>query len=243
MEEMVAALAGKYGMTEEQVQDALELVLSGPAFRRATGAAFGELAGNGIVVYGDHGKGFLGETRRSLSRVLSHDLERVLRDAATATEYDRCKHLRGQAVSGRIERIDKDGTLSVAIPLPGLFGETAFVILAVCSPRKQPLRERGACRPGETRMFLVERIATVRRGGISAVRITLSRTSPRLTEKLLKRELKERMRLACVKRVAGRISYVEAERAIPREAIVKVGKELGERIKVRHYSDRDRQEP
>lgn len=242
MDEMVAALARKYGLTVEQVRDALDRVLSGLCFRRATGAHFGELTADGIVVYGDRGAGCLGETRRSLSRLLAHELEKVLRDAATGAEYDRRMHMRGQIVAGCIESIGVDGTLRVAITITGLFGETAGVIMGICTPRKQIPLERGALRPGETRMFLVEHIAAIRRKGISSVLIFLSRTSPKLPEKLLKKETKGKCSLVCVKRVIGKMSYIVAQRPIPREAIVKVGRELNERIKVRHNGHRDRQE-
>ena len=237
-EEIVDTLSHKYRVQRATVLDALSQVLAGPVFQRATGARFGEITADGVMVFGLRGAGLLGEPRRSLTRLLSYELERKLSDAATAAEYTEWKPVEGHLIMGRIDRVEKNGALQVVIERTGIFGETVSEILAHCKKRYLPPHERKAPCLGKIRCFLVDRVMTIRqRTGTKTIAIQLSRTSGRMVTKLLRRELAKRNEKAvvsCEKRVAGRVSYVKSNARIPVEVIHAVGKELGERVKVEY---------
>lgn len=238
MEEFVAALADSYGITREDVLFALDKVLTGKAFRRATGAAFGELADEGIIAYGRNGARLLGVPGRDLMRVLRRDLSVQLRDRTTAIDYDHWQKLEHKVTAGRIVRMAGNGDLLIALEVKGIYGEVVAEHIAVCPVRQQPPRERGAYRSGEQRMFYVESVTPIRqRDGTSKVDIILSRTHRSLPERLLNLEILaagEENRVRCEKRVVSKVSYLLAQRSVPRSLIVKVQQELGERIKVRY---------
>ena len=100
-EEIVDTLSHKYRVQRATVHDALSQVLAGPVFQRATGARFGEITADGVMVFGLRGAGLLGAPRRSLTRLLSYELERKLSDAATAAEYTEWK-LGDRTVAGML---------------------------------------------------------------------------------------------------------------------------------------------
>ncbi len=68
--------------------------------------------------------------------------------------------------------------------------------------------------------------------GRAKVLIRLSRTSRSLPESMLK-EMTGELSVRCRRRIAGAFSEIETACRIPKEAILYVGKELGERVIVR----------
>jgi len=237
---IITDLAAKYRLQESQVKDALDMVLSSNAFRRATNSVYGELTSEGVIVFAEDGVRHLGELKRPLSRLLSAELERILTDAATAVELDQWVRLRRQVIRARIERVAPDGTLDVVVERTGVFGETAAEVIGHCSPRNQSKRDRETLRPGEYRYFSVQRVEARRQGTAPAtIAIELSRTTPQLPEYLIKRGLQgEKVPFRCLKRVVGKVSYIESEGFIPTHVIKEAGRELGERIKV-DFTERD----
>jgi len=232
--EILNALAAKYRLPITKVHDALTLVLSGEAFRHATKAHFGELTEEGVLVYRDNGFQLLGHPKRPLSRILTHELERILTDANTAVELEQWERLRRQIMKARVERIDRDGTVNAVLEILGPMGEVAGEVIGRCTVGKQSPRDRETLRPGQSKYFYVEKVEAHRHGTAPAtISIDLSRVVRCLPEYLLRRELKGRqVDLHCTKRVVGRVSYIDAKDFIPKAIITAVGKELGERVKV-----------
>ncbi len=232
---IIEELATLHGVERKTVEEAIACVLASPSMRKITGADFAELTSNGLIVYGKYGPGNLGMPKRSLLRALTHELEKHILDARTITEYDKVLHLKGNIIRGYIDRRHEDGSLIVSLPITGIFGEVVDEHFAICPTRNQPPHERSIYSPGQTRCFHVDKVTPVRRDdGSSAVIISLSRTARRLPAILLKKELSGRNDIRCTKRIVGKISYIEAKGSVPREAIIKVGRELNERILVKH---------
>lgn len=238
--DLVTALANKHEVTVAQVNEALDMVLTGPVFRRTTGSAFGELTEFGLIAYRENGPMPLGPIKHTVKRLLVRELERILCNLSTADDLKKWKKITGQTVRGTIGRISSDGSLGVILGLAGLLGEVTDEIVGICPKGLQPPRERNYYRSGETRWFYVNSVKAIKTpGGISAVRVELSRTATILPVSLLRREMPEKIKMSCTRRVVGKISYILAERQLPREAILKVGKELGERVKVK-YPEKDK---
>lgn len=234
--EIIKALAAKHGLSPEQVRDALDQVLCSPAFRAATSSEFGQLTGEGVIVFRERGASLLGELKHPLSRLLTGELEKILTDAATATELDRWRILHKKVVHARIEHITAEGDLEIVLERPGLFGEAVSEVIARCSHLKQSHRDRINLAPGQTRYFYVEQVKAVRWGNAPAsISIELSRVTPRLTEYLIRNEMKDKkVRFKCWKRVVGRKNYISSEGFIPKEAIIAAGHELNERVEVEY---------
>lgn len=233
---IIKSLAAKHNLSPEQVRDALDQVLYSAAFRKATSSEFGQLTNEGVIVFRERGVSLLGELKHPLSRLLTGELEKILTDAATAVEMEQWQTLHKQVVYARVERITPEGDLEILLERPGVFGETACEVIAKCSHLKLSRRDRERIGPGDSRYFYVEKVNAVRCGDAPAsISIELSRVTPRLTEYLLRKEMKgKKVNFRCWKRVVGRVNYIESEGFIPLEAIKAAGKELDERIKVEY---------
>lgn len=235
---MIAALAAKHRLPVETVQDALDQVLCSKAFRQATSSEFGQVTSEGVIVFRDRGVSLLGELKRPLSRLLTGELEKILTDAATAIELEQWQRFQQQVVCAQIERCTPEGDLEVLLERVGVFGESTAELLARCSLRNLSIRDRQTLRPGQSKCFYVQKVNAVRCGDAPAsISIELSRVTPRLTEYLIRRELRgKKVNIKCWKRVAGRVSYVTSDHYVPLEAIKSAGEELGERIRVEYAS-------
>lgn len=176
------------------------------------------------------------QIRKEVVRLCRYRVETELGKRKTIAEYDYLKTLQGVAVRGVVDRVLDDGTLMVLFPVDELFN--CREITGACPVSQQPRQERGGYREGDTRFFFVSAVRLVGREALFRVDIRLSRTTRRLTEVLLKMEtgLGE---IRCVRRIAGKISLVAARERLPREAILTVAAELGERIKVTWESSDD----
>jgi len=104
-------------------------------------------------------------------------------------------------------------------------------VAGTCPVSQQPQRERGTYRQGESRFFFVSSVRLVGWDKVLLVKIRLSRTTRRLPEALLTMET-GMTGIRCIRRIAGKISLVTAQERLPREAILAVAAELGERVKV-----------
>lgn len=232
--EIINTLAAKHRLTPEQVRDALDQVLCSSAFQRATGAEFGQLTSEGVIVFRERGDSLLGEPKHPLSRLLTGELEKVLTDAATAVELEQWQRLHKQVIHAKIERITPEGDLEVILERTGVFGETTSELIARCHHLNLSHRDRQNLRPGDTRYFYVQKVNAIRHGDAPAsISIELSRVTPRLTEYLVRKAMKGKaITFKCWKRVVGKVSYIESEGFIPLEAIKAAGRELDERVKV-----------
>jgi len=236
--EIIDTLAAKHRLSAEKVLDALDQVLCSAAFRQATSSEFGQLTNEGVVVFRERGVSLLGELKRPLSRLLTGELEKILTDAATAVELEQWQRFSQQAIRAEIQRVTPEGDLEVLLERVGIFGETTAEILARCSYRNQSPRDRQTLRPGESKFFYVHKVNAVRCGDAPAsIFIELSRTTPRLTEFLIQKELKgKKANFKCWKRVVGKVSYITSDGFLPLEAIQSAVKELGERVKVEYIN-------
>lgn len=235
-DEIIKVLAAKHKLSPEQVREALEQVLYSAAFKNATGSEFGQLTNEGVIVFRERGASLLGELKHPLSRLLTHELEKILTDAATAVELERWQTLHKKIIKARIERITHEGDLEIVLERSGVFGETVSEIIARCSRFKLSHRDRKNLGPGESRYFYVEKVHAVRCGDAPAgITVELSRVTPRLTEYLIRKEMKGKaVNFKCYKRVVGRKNYISSEGFIPKEAIIAAGRELNERVEVKY---------
>jgi len=236
--EIISTLAEKYGLPMEKVNAAVGQVLHGKAFKHATSSDFGQITDDGVVVFRERGVSLLGELKHPLSRLLSDELEKILMDAATAVELEQWHRFYKQVVRARIERITTDGDIEVQLERNGVFGECTAEIIGKCSLRNQSPWDRHTLRCGETRYFYVQKVEA-RRSGTAPARISieLSRVTPRLVEYLIRKGLKgNKVSFKCVKRVVGKVSYIDSEGFIPNDVIKAAGKELGERVNVNDLS-------
>jgi len=195
------------------------------------------LSGDSLSIYlatGRNGSVILkrlppGLLRKDLVRRCRYCVERELERRKTIIEFGFLKSLRGTAVKGVVDRVRKDGSLSVLFYLDELFDYRE--IAGTCPVSQQPTEERGLYAPGDCHYFFVSKVLLVGREKALKIDVRLSRTSMRLPELLLK--MKSGIgEIRCVKRIAGCISIVTAPKKLPREAILAVSAELGERVRV-----------
>jgi hypothetical protein len=195
------------------------------------------LSGEKMVIYRETGKnGWEGlerlsprKIRKEVVRLCRYRVETELNRRTAIREYDFLKTLQGSVVRGVVNRVLDDDSLSVLFPVNELFN--CREVAGTCPVSQQPPRERETYRQGEARFFFVSSVRLVDWGKVLLLEIRLSRTSRRLPEILLK--MKTGMTgIRCIRRISGKISLVESPEKIPREAILAVAAELGERIKV-----------
>ncbi|QOX80781.1 hypothetical protein FY034_17305 (plasmid) [Trichlorobacter lovleyi] len=162
-------------------------------------------------------------------RHVKYHLEKKLKIRQVVNDYDSVRFMRRRLISAQIDSI-RDKHLHVIMPESGMFGSN--VLYAVCPHEFQPPYERATYHTGMELFFIVERIEIVEMSNKTyAVGIVLSRNNWALPIKLLKMHTPS-LKIKCVKRVVGRVSYVASEGTIPRETIQKACKDLGERIVV-----------
>lgn len=167
---------------------------------------------------------------RKLRRHLVYRVELELQKRQAVIEAVGLIDIRKKCITGQINRIADDGTLCVTLEFADLFRN--FVISGECPVRHQPPFERNRYRIGEMRKFLITSVVPiVINDRSSRVRIRLSRTSWDLPARLLT-ELSGISGISCRRRVAGAFSDIVTTTRIPKDAIIAVGKELGEHLNV-----------
>jgi len=169
------------------------------------------------------------QVRKEVIRLCRYRVETELNRRKAIGEYDFLKTLQGAVVRGVVDRVMNNGTLMVLFPVDELFN--CREVTGTCPKSKQPPRERGSYREGEARSFFVSSVRLVGREKVLRVDIRLSRTTRRLPEVILKMETGI-TGIRCIRRMAGKISIVVSRERLPREAILAVAAELGERVKV-----------
>jgi hypothetical protein len=237
LESLCREVAREHRLHSGEARALLERTLS-----EALTEAFGRrvivsLSGDDLAIYretgrnGPEGLELLSprQIRKEVVRLCRYRVETELNRRKAFREYDFLKTLQGAVVRGVVDRVLDDGSLVVLFPVDELFN--CREVAGTCPVAQQPPRERGSYRQGEARFFFVSSVRLVGRDKILRVEIRLSRTSRRLPEALLKMETGIAC-IRCTRRIAGRISLVESRERLPREAILAVTAELGERVKV-----------
>lgn len=202
------------------------------------------LAGENMVIYRETGKnGREGlerlsprQIRKEVVRLCRYRVETELNRRKAIREYDFLKPLQGSVVRGVVDWVMHDGALAVLFPVDELFN--CREVAGTCPVAQQPPRERGTYRQGEAKLFFVSSVRLVGWDKVLLVEIRLSRSTRRLPEALLTMET-GMTGIRCIRRIAGKISLVTSRESLPREAILAVAAELGERVKVTWASSTD----
>lgn len=237
LESLCREVAKEYRLPAGETREILEETLSDTLTE-----AFGRrimvfLSGEKMVIYretGENGREGLErlsprQISKEVVRLCRHRVETELNRRRAIGEYDFLKTLQGTVVRGIVDRIMDDGSLAVLFPVDELFN--CREVTGTCPEGQQPPKERGTYRQGEARLFFVSSVRLVDWGKVLLLEIRLSRTTRKLPEILLKMET-GMSGIRCIRRIAGRISLIESRESLPREAILAVAAELGERVKV-----------
>lgn len=237
LESLCRDVAREHRLPTRETRAILEQTLSDALTEAFGRRVIVSLSGENMVIYRETGKnGREGlerlsprQIRKEVIRLCRYRVETELNRRKAIGEYDFLKPLQGAVVRGIVDRVMHDGSIAVLFPIDELFNYRE--VAGTCPVAQQPPRERGAYRQGEARYFLVSSVRLVGWDKVLLVKIRLSRTTCRLPEALLTMET-GMTGIRCIRRVAGKISLVTAQERLPREAILAVAAELGERVKV-----------
>ncbi|MGK7345051.1 MAG: hypothetical protein ACNS63_04510 [Candidatus Nitrospinota bacterium M3_3B_026] len=229
-----ARLAAMHGLPESAVMEEIERAVSSVLSARLGLDVEAWLNGEGMEFFAfpETKDGIVAAVRiertgAGLARAAARAAERRLAALAASGRREPYRRYAGTLVRGEIIKTFADGGLAVAIE--GMEGD----IHGVCPARRLPPRERGKLHAGSKAWFHAMAVRT-RGGGGEPPRLemVLARTTKRIVELLFGKETG--MKVECVRRIAGGISFVESQKPLPREAIRRVCEELGgERIKVK----------
>jgi len=244
LESLCREVAKEYRLPAGETMAILEQTLSD-----ALTEAFGRrvivfLSGEKMVIYRETVKNgreglerlYPRQIRKEVVRLCRYRVETELNRRRAIREYDFLKPLQGSVVRGVVDWVRHDGSLAVLFPVDELFN--CREVAGTCPEAQQPPRERGTYRQGEARFFFVSSVRLVGWGKVMLLEIRLSRTTRRLPEILLKMET-GMAGIRCTRRIVGKISLVTSRESLPREAILAVAAELGERVKVTWESSTD----
>ncbi len=167
---------------------------------------------------------------RQLKRQIRYQIERELEKCQSIREQQNLKTLRGRHILGEVRRISPNGDLTIVLEVEDHF--RCLILTGTCYARQVPPHERDNLHIGVKKAFFITSVLPVVEKDKAKVLIRLSRTSKSLPESLL-REMTGERSIRCLRRIAGAFSEIETSQRIPKEAILTVGKELGERIIVR----------
>ena len=231
-------LAAEHGLDQEETRHLLESIISDTLSCATQQKFLAAFDGKRLQIYKGEGRsGYEGlveippeKVRKEIVRLFRYRLDAELKRRKAFAEHEYLKTLRGKVLKGTIDRILENGCLSVLFYIEELFSCREW--LGICPVANQPCRERGTYRKGQGLYFFISSVRLVQEGRLYRHVITLSRSTPQLTEALLIRQTGHNG-VKCVRRIAGKISVVNSETRLPRESIIAVGKELRERIKVR----------
>jgi len=237
LESLCREVAREHRLSTGEIMALLERTLSEAltdAFGRRVIVSF---SGDDLAIYRETGRsGPEGlerlsprQVRKEVVRLCRYRVETELNRRKAIREYDFLKPLQGTVVRGVVDWVMHDGSLAVLFPVDELFN--CLEVAGTCPVAQQPPRERGTYRQGESRFFFVSSVRLVGWDKVLLVKIRLSRTTRRLPEALLTMET-GMTGIRCIRRIAGKISLVTAQERLPREAILAVAAELGERVKV-----------
>ncbi len=231
-------LQRKYELTAEDVKEATEKAISLSLSRIFNCEVDVMWNGRGIEItrYIDKGYDLIpvkmkaSSLRKNIVRLIKYEIAFQLSKKKVLNKFEQYKNLVRTAVGGYVSHVLRDRIVVEIERTGGLTGE--------CHLSHQPPRERGLYEPGDYYSFFVLRMEPVLVGKrVPHLEIKLSRTTKSLPEYLLRKELREMgldIKLKCKRRIAGALSYIEASKKVPKEAILNVSKELKERIIVKY---------
>lgn len=230
-----ARLAAVHGLPESVVVEEVERAVSSLLSARLGLDVEARLNGDGMEIFAfpETKDGIVRAVRiertgSGLAKAAAVAVERSLAARAVSDRREPFRRVAGTLVRGEIVKTFADGGLVVAVE--GMEGD----IHGVCPARRLPPRERGKLPAGSKAWFHALAVRT--RGRPPRLEMVLARTTKRMVELLFERETG--MKVDCVRRIAGGISFVESRKPLPREAIRRVSEELGgERIKAGWRSD------
>lgn len=235
---MTAELAKKYGLSEDDTTDAIEIAVTrvmSYALRHPVSVVLGGQRGLYITVMHQHsGPGVmnLDDIPARLQRRIRHEIELELRKRQTTNETEFLRALRGKTVSGKVHRIKDNGAIIVEFDIVRFEGIVSDTYYAECPFHYLPPHERAIRRVGDVNTYLVTSVVPMAKGRLARVRIRLSRIShelPRLM--LMERTGVEGIR--CSRRIPGAFSDIWVPKRIPKQDINEVGKDLREKLNVR----------
>lgn len=229
-------LMAKYGLSPDEtalaIEDAITATLSA-AFSTEVHVRLGERVEISALrstsdpdFYAVDPAALSGQLRRQVRQRIEHELEK----RQTLRDWERLRCLRGSLVRGEPGKHLPNGDLPVTLQIEDHY--RGLILTGLCPCRYLPPQERGPLATGTLKTFFVTSVLPVWERRRAKVLIRLSRTSPALPELLL-RQLSGADGLRCRRRIAGAFSEIDTPRPLPREAILAVGRELGERIIVR----------
>lgn len=237
LESLCREVAKEHRLPAGETRAILEQTLSDALTEAFGRRVIVSLAGENMVIYrvtgrnGPEGLERLSprQVRKEVVRLCRYRVETELYRRKAIGEYDFLKPLQGAVVRGVVDWVMHDGSLVVLFPVDELFN--CREVAGTCPVAQQPPRERGTYRQGDARFFFVSSVRLVGRDQVLRVDFLLSRTTRRLPEALLKMET-GMTGIRCTRRIAGKICLVASQERLPREAILAVAAELGERVKV-----------
>lgn len=239
-------LQEKYGLSEEMVDDSVSLAITRALTSTMRTTVFVNPGDNGLEIFAFRKNGdrelfkVKPETiKPKILRSIQYEIEKSLHAKKTAMEFERYSSLQSQVVRGLVTKIHSNGTLDVEIEREHHF---RFETLSgQCTKALQPQHERGKYKVDRFYPFYVHKIRPEDVRGLFRLNITLSRTSPLLTEGLIRKEMESRAlglgseanRYKCTQRVCGIFSQVVAEKKIDKDIIRTVSRELDENVFVK----------
>lgn len=244
LESLCREIAKEYRLPAGETRAILEQTLSDALTEAFSRRVIVCLSGEELAIYRETGKNgreglerlYPRQIRKEVVRLCRYRVETELNRRKAIREYDFLKPLQGLVVRGVVDWVMHDGSIAVLFPVDEVFN--CREVAGTCPVTQQPPRERGAYRQGESRFFFVSSVRLVSWDKVLLVKIRLSRTTRRLPEILLEMETGI-TGIRCTRRIAGRISLVTSLEGLPREAILAVAAELGERVKVTWASSTD----
>jgi hypothetical protein len=165
--------------------------------------------------------------KKNIVRAIEYNIVLALRREHTSRTHEILRCMAGSVAGGYITKIF-DNRMYVELDAGG-----DSPVVGVCEKQHQTPKERGLYRIGDYYNFYISTVRPIINGNVPSVKVSLSRTSRRLTEGLFNRGLAEKLlnvTVRCLRRAAGVHSLIEAEERIPKECIKAVSYELKERI-------------
>ena len=236
---MTAELAKKYGLSEDDTADAIEIAVTRVmthALKHPVSVVLGGKNGLSITVMHRHsGPGLLAlqDIPYRLQRRMRHEIEQELRKRQAIVEVNFLESLKGKTITGEVSKIKNNGTIVVAFDVVRFAGIVSDTYYEGCPYHYIPPHQRDFRKVGERNNYLGKSILPIKEaGGLARVSIRGSRIAPELPSLMLA----ERTGLEGIRttrRIAGAFSDIWVPKRIPKQDINEVGKDLREKLNVR----------
>lgn len=215
---------------EKGISDALTNTLGAPAI-----ASWSPETGVEMVLLSNREATIIDtdDISRKVKRHINYCVERELTRRQILAEHKRLKFITGTVQTGEITSVAPDGKITVWLTID-TGGLRAEQINAVLPLRFQPANEREEYQPGQVRAFYVVAVLPVeqKHNGLAFLYITVSRAAKEFPAAYL-RSLTGERDIHCIERLNGSYSRIQTRTRLPKNHIVTVSRELGERINVR----------